>query len=66
MDTFEAGGTMILGSLMLEPLVMGAGGMILVDPLFQRLLVQVRLSFQLPSEMLIFYSRAVLSTEDLP
>ncbi|WFD34723.1 hypothetical protein MCUN1_001567 [Malassezia cuniculi] len=29
------------GALMLEPLVMGAGGMVLVDPLYQRCLVDV-------------------------
>lgn len=41
MDEFESKDGSILGSLLLEPLVMGAGGMILVDPLFQRVLVQV-------------------------
>ncbi|KAI5892279.1 PLP-dependent transferase [Schizophyllum commune H4-8] len=30
-----------LGALVLEPLVMGAGGMIFVDPLFQRVLIDV-------------------------
>ncbi|CAM9501524.1 unnamed protein product [Laminaria digitata] len=40
MDEFERKDGSILGSLLLEPLVMGAGGMILVDPLFQRVLVQ--------------------------
>ncbi|KAI5119005.1 hypothetical protein M0805_004415 [Coniferiporia weirii] len=30
-----------LGALVLEPLVLGAGGMIFVDPLFQRILVDV-------------------------
>ncbi|KXN91663.1 Bifunctional dethiobiotin synthetase/7,8-diamino-pelargonic acid aminotransferase, mitochondrial [Leucoagaricus sp. SymC.cos] len=30
-----------LGALVLEPLVMGAGGMIFVDPLFQRVMVDV-------------------------
>ncbi|KAK0480260.1 onanonoxo-7-onima-8-eninoihtemlysoneda [Armillaria novae-zelandiae] len=30
-----------LGALVLEPLVMGAGGMLFVDPLFQRVLVDV-------------------------
>lgn len=30
-----------LGALVMEPLVMGAGGMIFVDPLYQRLLVDV-------------------------
>ncbi|CCL98393.1 uncharacterized protein FIBRA_00388 [Fibroporia radiculosa] len=30
-----------LGALVLEPLVMGAGGMIFVDPLFQRVLVDI-------------------------
>lgn len=41
MDEFEAEEGVILGSLLLEPLVMGAGGMVFVDPLFQRVLVQV-------------------------
>lgn len=43
MDEFERNDGSVLGSLLLEPLVMGAGGMILVDPLFQRVLVQVNL-----------------------
>jgi dethiobiotin synthetase/adenosylmethionine--8-amino-7-oxononanoate aminotransferase len=30
-----------LGALVLEPLVMGAGGMVFVDPLFQRIMVDV-------------------------
>lgn len=42
MDEFENDGETVLGSLLLEPLVMGAGGMVFVDPLFQRVLVQVR------------------------
>ena len=41
MDAFEAEEGALLGSLLLEPLVMGAGGMVFVDPLFQRVLVQV-------------------------
>ncbi|CAN0250757.1 unnamed protein product, partial [Hapterophycus canaliculatus] len=39
MDAFEAEDGAMLGSLLLEPLVMGAGGMVFVDPLFQRVLV---------------------------
>jgi dethiobiotin synthetase/adenosylmethionine--8-amino-7-oxononanoate aminotransferase len=31
-----------LGALLMEPLLQGAGGMLLVDPLFQKVLVQVR------------------------
>lgn len=42
MDAYEAQDGAILGSLLLEPLVMGAGGMVFVDPLFQRILVQVK------------------------
>lgn len=42
MDAFEAEEGALLGSLLLEPLVMGAGGMVFVDPLFQRVLVQVK------------------------
>ncbi|CAM9640842.1 unnamed protein product, partial [Ascophyllum nodosum] len=38
MDEFEAEDGVVLGSLLLEPIVMGAGGMIFVDPLFQRVL----------------------------
>lgn len=38
-----------LAALVIEPLVMGAGGMIFVDPLFQRILVEVsRTEFDLP------------------
>ncbi len=37
------------GALILEPLIMGAGGMIFVDPLFQRTLIQVcRTNFEHP------------------
>lgn len=42
MEEFEAEDGAILGCLVLEPIVMGAGGMIFVDPLFQRVLVQAR------------------------
>jgi len=37
-----------LGALVLEPLVLGAGGMVFVDPLFQRLLVDVARTRGLP------------------
>ncbi|KAJ7077430.1 PLP-dependent transferase [Mycena belliarum] len=37
----ESSGAPRLAALVLEPLVMGAGGMIFVDPLFQRVLVDV-------------------------
>ncbi|CAM9646505.1 unnamed protein product [Discosporangium mesarthrocarpum] len=40
MDRYEKNSSQVLGSLLVEPLVMGAGGMIFVDPLFQRVLVQ--------------------------
>lgn len=36
-----------LGALLLEPVVMGAGGMLFVDPLFQRLLVDMARSGEL-------------------
>ncbi|KAJ7472139.1 PLP-dependent transferase [Mycena latifolia] len=39
--SLERGGGPRLAALVLEPLVMGAGGMIFVDPLFQRVLVDV-------------------------
>ena len=52
-DTLErlAGGpgaTRPLGALVLEPLVLGAGGMIFVDPLFQRVLIDVARARGLP------------------
>ncbi|KAL1690629.1 pyridoxal phosphate-dependent transferase [Schizophyllum commune] len=40
LENIERDGTR-LGALVLEPLVMGAGGMIFVDPLFQRVLIDV-------------------------
>ncbi len=40
MDAFEASGTRKLGAVLLEPVLMGAAGMLLVDPLFQRILVE--------------------------
>lgn len=40
LDTLRRKGQ-TLGALVLEPLVMGAGGMLFVDPLFQRVLVDV-------------------------
>ncbi|KAJ7102840.1 onanonoxo-7-onima-8-eninoihtemlysoneda [Mycena epipterygia] len=39
--SLESSGGPRLAALVLEPLVMGAGGMIFVDPLFQRVLVDV-------------------------
>ncbi|KAJ7187133.1 PLP-dependent transferase [Mycena filopes] len=41
LDGLERSGGPRLAALVLEPLVMGAGGMIFVDPLFQRILVDV-------------------------
>ena len=39
----------IFGALVIEPLLMGAGGMVFVDPLFQRLLIMVvRSEYPLP------------------
>ncbi|KAL1744717.1 pyridoxal phosphate-dependent transferase [Schizophyllum fasciatum] len=40
LKNIESDGTR-LGALVLEPLVMGAGGMIFVDPVFQRVLIDV-------------------------
>ncbi|KAF5367111.1 hypothetical protein D9758_004032 [Tetrapyrgos nigripes] len=41
LSSLQARGSPRLGALVLEPLVMGAGGMIFVDPLFQRVLIDV-------------------------
>ncbi|KAG1887212.1 pyridoxal phosphate-dependent transferase [Suillus subluteus] len=41
MRTLQADDTRKLAALVLEPIVMGAGGMIFVDPLFQRIMVDV-------------------------
>ncbi|KAI0048950.1 PLP-dependent transferase [Auriscalpium vulgare] len=41
LQKLEARGGPPLGALVLEPLVMGAGGMLFVDPLFQRVLIDV-------------------------
>jgi dethiobiotin synthetase/adenosylmethionine--8-amino-7-oxononanoate aminotransferase len=42
------GTTTLLGALVLEPLVLGAGGMIFVDPLFQRVLIDAARARKLP------------------
>ena len=52
-DTLErlaggSGATHPLGALVLEPLVLGAGGMIFVDPLFQRVLIDAARARGLP------------------
>ncbi|KAI0067370.1 PLP-dependent transferase [Artomyces pyxidatus] len=41
LQKLAAAGGPPLGALVLEPLVMGAGGMIFVDPLFQRIMIDV-------------------------
>ncbi|GBE88489.1 onanonoxo-7-onima-8-eninoihtemlysoneda [Sparassis latifolia] len=41
LSKYWEGGDHTLAALVLEPLVMGAGGMIFVDPLFQRVLIDV-------------------------
>jgi len=41
-DQHEASGGSRLGALLMEPVLQGAGGMLCVDPAFQRALVQVR------------------------
>jgi dethiobiotin synthetase/adenosylmethionine--8-amino-7-oxononanoate aminotransferase len=43
-----AGSATPLGALVLEPLVLGAGGMVFVDPLFQRVLIDAARSRGLP------------------
>ncbi|KAI0261543.1 PLP-dependent transferase [Gloeopeniophorella convolvens] len=43
-----AAGAPPLGALVLEPLVLGAGGMVFVDPLFQRVLVDAARARSLP------------------
>lgn len=42
-DSHESAGSGVrLGALLIEPVLQGAGGMLLVDPLFQSVMVQVR------------------------
>jgi dethiobiotin synthetase/adenosylmethionine--8-amino-7-oxononanoate aminotransferase len=41
LDAHEAGGSARLAALLMEPVLQGAGGMLLVDPLFQAVAVQV-------------------------
>ncbi|KIX07086.1 dethiobiotin synthase [Rhinocladiella mackenziei CBS 650.93] len=41
LDTLVRGQGRRFGALILEPLLMGAGGMVFVDPLFQRMLIKV-------------------------
>lgn len=41
LENLEDVSGMSLGALVLEPLLMGAGGMVFVDPLFQRVLVDI-------------------------
>ena len=48
LEKLAAGGAPPLGALVLEPLVLGAGGMIFVDPLFQRLLIDAARARGLP------------------
>ena len=45
-DEHEQGGAR-LGACLIEPVMQGAGGMIFVDPLFQRVLLRVRPSLTL-------------------
>ena len=48
LEKLTAGGAPPLGALVLEPLVLGAGGMVFVDPLFQRLLIDAARTRGLP------------------
>ncbi|KAF8274777.1 PLP-dependent transferase [Lactarius quietus] len=48
LEKLTAGGAPPLGALVLEPLVLGAGGMVFVDPLFQRLLIDAARERGLP------------------
>jgi dethiobiotin synthetase/adenosylmethionine--8-amino-7-oxononanoate aminotransferase len=48
LEKLAAGGAPPLGALVLEPLVLGAGGMVFVDPLFQRLLIDAARARGLP------------------
>lgn len=49
-SSHEAAAGVRLGALLIEPVLQGAGGMLLVDPLFQKVLVQVRLVWGGPAE----------------
>jgi dethiobiotin synthetase/adenosylmethionine--8-amino-7-oxononanoate aminotransferase len=48
LEKLAAGGAPPLGALVLEPLVLGAGGMVFVDPLFQRILIDAARARGLP------------------
>lgn len=47
-DSTEAEGNVRVGSALIEPVLMGSGGMFLVDPLYQRVLVQECRARQIP------------------
>ncbi|KAK4612052.1 Bifunctional dethiobiotin synthetase/adenosylmethionine-8-amino-7-oxononanoate aminotransferase [Fulvia fulva] len=53
-STKVAGGNLTLGALILEPILLGAGGMMFADPLYQRCLVEVAREFNVeePSDFL--------------
>ena len=48
LETLAGDATAPLGALVLEPLVLGAGGMVFVDPLFQRVLIDAARARGLP------------------
>jgi dethiobiotin synthetase/adenosylmethionine--8-amino-7-oxononanoate aminotransferase len=48
LDKLAANGAPPLGALVLEPLVLGAGGMVFVDPLFQRVMIDAARARGLP------------------
>jgi hypothetical protein len=52
-EQHEAAQGVVLGALLMEPLLQGAGGMLLPDPLFQATLVQVRTAVQLSGPLVV-------------
>ncbi|KAJ7757468.1 onanonoxo-7-onima-8-eninoihtemlysoneda [Mycena metata] len=68
LDGLERSGGPRLAALVLEPLVMGVAGMVFVDPLFQRILVDVETGAGLPviyDEVFVGLYRLGMQTPDI-